>query len=266
MSRRIVSVMAILLLALAACVPAGKAPTGLGASNPTTSQTPSIQPSARPSGLPTAAVLAPTFPGAAAFASPSVTNPWYPLKPGTKWTYRGVKDGKASVDTFAVTTRTKTILGVRTTEVHDTLTQGGKPVEGTQDWYAQDAEGNVWYFGEATRKADTSGKLTNTEGSWQAGVAGATPGIIMPARPQVGQTFKQENFRGHAEDNFKIVSLDVTVSVPYGSFAGAMHTEEWTPIEPGVIDGKFYVRGIGQVSEASIQGPKEAFDLVSLSK
>ncbi|HEY3317053.1 MAG TPA: hypothetical protein VGK50_01335 [Coriobacteriia bacterium] len=249
---------------LAGCAPAAKTPSPPVISKPATT---SVQPSeAATASLPTTAAVAPKFPGAAAFSKPAVTNPWYPLTPGTTSVYHGIKDGKASVATFVVTRETTMVLGVKATVVSDVLTQDGKQVEVTTDYYAQDDTGNVWYFGESTRKADASGKLTNTEGSWKAGVNGATPGIIMPADPKVGQTFKQENFRGHAEDNFKIESLTASVTVPYGSFTGAMHTLEWTPVEPGVIDGKYYAKGVGNVAEASVQGPKETSDLVSFTK
>ena len=121
-----------------------------------------------------------------------VDNPWFPLKPGTVYRYRGVKDGQPSNEVFTVTHRAKTIQGVRCTSVSDRLYLAGRLEERTTDWYAQDPRGNVWYFGEATAELDPSGHVTSTEGSWLAGRHGARAGIYMPARPHVGQTGRQE--------------------------------------------------------------------------
>jgi hypothetical protein len=140
-----------------------------------------------------------------------VDNPWFPLEPGTTYVYRGVKDGKAARDVFAVTGRTKPILGVRCAVVTDRLYLGGRLAERTTDWYAQDRKGSVWYFGEATAELDRRGKVISTEGTWQAGVHGAQPGIYMPARPTVGQSFRQEYYKGHAEDHFRIRDLNAHV-------------------------------------------------------
>jgi hypothetical protein len=132
--------------------------------------------------------------------------------------------------------------------------------------YTQDAAGNVWYYGEATAELDGKGRVTSTEGSWQAGRDGAKPGIFMPAHPRVGQSFRQEFYKGQAEDHFQVVSLHATVNVRYTSSKHAMLTKEWTPLEPGVIDHKFYVRGIGDVSEQTVKGPTERLALVSLKR
>jgi hypothetical protein len=193
-----------------------------------------------------------------------VTNPWFPLKPGTTYVYRGTKDRRPSRDVLTVTRRTKLIEGVRTTVVRDLLFLDGKLEERTTDWYGQDKQGNVWYFGEATAELDRSGRVTSREGSWQAGVNGAKPGIYMPAHPQVGQSFRQEYYKGHAEDHFRIVSLSSSVRVPAVASHRALLTREWTPLEPGVIDRKYYVRGFGTVEELSVKGPPESAVLVSV--
>jgi hypothetical protein len=179
----------------------------------------------------------------------SVDNPWYPLRPGTTYVYRGLEQGAVSRDVVTVETRTKTILGVRCVVVHDELSVGGRVVERTDDWFTQDRDGTVWYFGEATAELDAQGHVTSTEGSWQAGVDGARPGIVMPARPRVGQSFRQEYYAGHAEDHFAIVSLTASVQTPYVSSHRAMLTREWSPLEPGVSEQKVYVRGIGLVAD-----------------
>jgi hypothetical protein len=178
-----------------------------------------------------------------------VDNPWFPLEPGTTYVYRGRKDGKPSREVLEVTNLTKTILGVRATVLHDNLYLAGKLAERTTDWYAQDADGNVWYLGEATAELDRQGHVTSREGSWQAGMDGAEAGIYMPARPKVGESFSQEFYKGHAEDHFKVVSLHAGVRAPYASSKAALQTREWTPLEPGKIDFKYYVRGVGTVKE-----------------
>jgi hypothetical protein len=194
-----------------------------------------------------------------------VDNPWFPLKPGTTYVYRGVKEGQASRQVLVVTHLTKTIRGVRTTVLHDNLYLGGRLHERTTDWYAQDRDGNVWYFGEETAELDRSGRVTSTEGSWQAGVDGAEAGIYMPASPKVGGTFRQEFYKGHAEDHFRVLSLHAAVRVPYASSQNALKTREWTPLEPSVIDFKFYVRGIGTVKEQSADGSERGV-LVSVRR
>jgi hypothetical protein len=188
------------------------------------------------------------------------------LIPGTTFVYRGVKDEKAARDVFAVSQATKTIQGVRCTAVLDRLFLAGRLAERTTDWYAQDVRGNVWYFGEATAELDRSGHVTSTEGSWQAGRDGAQAGIYMTARPRVGQSRRQEFYEGHAEDRFAVLTLRASVSVPYVSSNRALLTKEWTPLEPGTLDHKYYVRGIGQVKEVATRGPTERTELVSVRR
>ena len=193
----------------------------------------------------------------------TIDNPWFPLIPGSRYRYEGVKDGNPAIDVMRVTHRIKRILGVPATVVDDRLYERGKLAEKTLDYYAQDGSGNVWYFGEDTEELDSHGKVTSTEGTWQAGVHGAKAGIFMPPHPRVGQAFRQEFYKGHAEDHFKVLSLHASVSVPFISSTRALKTKEWTPLEPGVIDTKYYVRGIGTVYEATVRGGDERSRLVS---
>lgn len=195
-----------------------------------------------------------------------VDNPWFPLRSGTTYVYRGEKDGEPSRELLTVTSLTKTIQGVRCTVLHDRLYLSGRLEERTTDWYAQDAKGNVWYYGEKTAELDRHGRVTSTEGSWQAGVDGAKAGIYMPAQPKVGQSFAQEFYAGHAEDHFRVRSLDASVSVPYATSRHALLTEEWTPLEPGVIDHKLYVRGVGTVKEQTVKGGHELNVLVTVRR
>lgn len=198
--------------------------------------------------------------------APRVTNQWFPLRPGTTYVYRGARDGQPSREVLTVTHLTKVIQGVRCTVVSDRLYVRGRLHERTTDWYAQDRRGAVWYFGEQTAELDAKGRVTSTEGTWQSGVDGAKAGIYMPARPRVGQSFRQELYAGHAEDHFRVLSLNVSVSVPYISSRHALLTKEWTPLEPGVIDHKLYVRGVGTVKEETVKGGSERNVLVAVQR
>jgi hypothetical protein len=198
--------------------------------------------------------------------SARVDNPWFPLKPGTVLTYQGVKDGEPSREVLTVTHRTKRIDGVPVVVVSDRLYLRGRLEERTTDWYSQDGRGNVWYFGEDTAELDRNGRVKSTEGSWRSGRDGARAGIFMPAHPRVGQSFRQEFYKGQAEDHFKVLSLHAAVRVPYGSFRNVLLTREWTPLEPGVIDHKYYVRGIGTVLEQTVKGGDERNELVSFRR
>jgi hypothetical protein len=196
--------------------------------------------------------------------SAHVDNPWFPLAPGTIAVYRGVKDGRAARDVVTVTRRTRLVAGVTCRVVHDRLSLDGRPAERTTDWYAQDEAGNVWYFGEQTAELDRQGRVTGTGGSWQAGVDGAKPGIFMPARPRLGMAYRQELYPGRAEDRFRIIGLFHGTVPPRAP--STLLTEEWTPLEPGVLDHKLYARGIGTVVERSVRGGDELLELASLRR
>jgi hypothetical protein len=204
-------------------------------------------------------------PDPAAFTG-RVTNPWFPLKRGTTFVYRGVRDGQSARDVVTVTRQTKTIQGVRCVVVKDLLWLDGKLHERTSDWYTQDTRGNVWYFGEATAELDDQGRVTTREGSWQAGRDGAKAGIYMPAHPAVGYRGRQEFYKGHAEDHFEVLSLHAEVKVPFVSSKRALLTKEWSPLEAGVIDHKYYVRGVGTVREQTVKGGEERMELVSMRR
>jgi len=202
--------------------------------------------------------------GGASAATPrfsaTVDNPWFPLKPGTVYHYRGVKDGEPSREVLTVTHRTRTIAGARCVEIRDLLYLSGKLEERTTEWYSQDDHGNVWYFGEDTAELDKHGHVTTTSGSWLAGRHGAHAGLFMFARPAAGRSAQQEYLKGEAEDHFQVLSL-------HASYQGkrALLTKEWTPLEPGVIDHKYYVRGLGTVLEQTVKGPVERNVLVSVT-
>jgi hypothetical protein len=182
------------------------------------------------------------------------------------WRYRGVKDGEQSREIMVATSKTKTIQGVACTVVSDKLYLSGELEERTLDYYAQDKDGNVWYFGEDTAELKPDGSVKTTEGSWLTGRDGAQAGIFMPAHPEVGESFRQEYLKGQAEDHFRILSLNETVKTPGASSDQAMLTMEWTPIEPNVIDHKYYVKGIGTVLEKTAKGPAERNTLLAAKK
>jgi hypothetical protein len=193
-----------------------------------------------------------------------IDNPFFPLVPKTTYVYVGTTEGSAARDEFAVTRRTKVIMGVTCREVRDQAYVDGVLAEDTLDWFAQDKDGNVWYFGEDTKELDANGNVISTEGSWQAGVNGALPGIIMEANPRVGDTYQQEFSVGVAEDMATVRALNKTVNVPFGSFKDCLETEEFTPLEPGTIDHKFYAHGVGLVQSVALRGGRERLGLVTI--
>ena len=198
----------------------------------------------------------PSPPPASEFSA-RVDNPWFPLQPGTQYVSVGVRDGQPARDVMTVTHRTTTIDGVPCVVVADRLYLRGRLAERTTDWYSQDKAGNVWYFGEDTAELDKAGKVTSTSGTWQAGANRARPGIFMSAHPKVGQSFQQEFAKGEAEDHFKVIAV---------LGANAVSTREWTPLEPGTLDSKTYVRGVGTVLELTVKGGDERLELVSMTK
>lgn len=195
---------------------------------------------------------------------PNVTNRWFPLAGGTTYVYTGTKDGKPALDVYAVSKRTKVIDGVVTRIVNDRLYLNNTLSERTTDYYAQDKCGNVWYFGENTAVLDASGHVVDTSGSFRAGVNGAQPGVYMQTTPQIGRRFRQEWSKGQAEDQFKALSTSASVTVTYGTFHNALRTAETTALEPGVLDNKYYVKGVGEVLEVTVKGPLERLQLVNV--
>ncbi len=165
---------------------------------------------------------------------------------------------------MVVTHDTKRIMGVECVVVNDKATENGELIEQTLDWYAQDKEGNVWYFGEDSKESE-NGKVTSTEGSWEAGKDGAKPGIMMQAHPKVGQSYRQEYYKGVAEDMAQVLSFNESASVPYGSFDHLLVTRDWNPLEPGQeVVRKYYAAGVGKIMEVPAKGPPEPIELVDV--
>jgi hypothetical protein len=197
---------------------------------------------------------------------PAIDNRYLPFEPGTTLRYRGVaENGKTpQLDTETVTRQTKRIIGVECTVVLDTVSSRGKPVERTLDWYAQDRKGNVWYFGEDARDFQ-NGRFVKASDSWQTGVDGAQPGVIMEAHPKPGDAYRQEYYPGHAVDQAEVLG-HAAVKVPFRSFPKALVTVERSALEPGAREKKFNVAGIGVVAERVVKGNHERFDLVGVSR
>ena len=194
-----------------------------------------------------------------------VDNRFFPLTPGTTYFYQGEKDGIPSSDEFIVTHQNQRIAGVNCTVVRDRAYENGVLVEDTIDWFAQDTDGNVWYFGEDTKELDANGNVISTEGSWQAGVNGAQPGIIMEAHPRVGDKYQQEFASGVAEDMAKVASVNKTATVSYGSFDDVLVTREWSPLDPGSVEEKYYADGVGFILGVTIKGGDERTELVRIT-
>jgi hypothetical protein len=194
-----------------------------------------------------------------------IDNAYFPLVPGTRFVYRGTQGGDPRKVSVLVTHKTKQILGIRAVVVLDQVLVGGKPEEKTFDWYAQDKHGNVWYLGENSSDF-VKGKWVRSDGSWEAGVDGARPGIVMEAKPSVGDAYRQEYYKGHAEDMASILSNHSSVSVPYRTSNKALVTKEWTPLERGVVEHKYYVRRVGNVRTVTVKGGSEEERLVSVTR
>lgn len=209
-----------------------------------------------------AALPVPVLPPPSRFAA-RVTNQWFPLRPGSVYRYTGVKDGKRALDVMTVTHLTRKIAGITSTVVRDRLYLNDVLEERTTDWYAQDKLGNVWYLGERTAELDARGHVRSTSGSWLTGVRDAHAGIFMPGHPSVGDTGRQEYLKGQAEDQFKVLSLHARVHSPGASSSRALLTQETSALEPGVLDHKLYVKGVGTVIEDTIRGPRERLVLQS---
>lgn len=192
-----------------------------------------------------------------------INNSYFPLTPGTTFVYEGESEDEIIRYEAFVSNETRNVMGVNTTVVRAREYVDGELSEETFDWYAQDMDGNVWYFGEDSKEYE-DGKVVSTAGSWEAGIDGAKPGIIMKGNPQVGDTYRQEYLVDEAEDMAEVISLNESVSIDYGSFENCLNTKEWTPLEPGIEENKYYAAGIGLVLEVKVKGGSERLELVDI--
>ena len=189
----------------------------------------------------------------------TIDNPWYPLKPGTVMIYQGSKDDRRADRQVEVTAKTKVVAGVTCLVVEDRVALGGNPAEKTIAYYAQDKAGNVWYFGEESQELDKKGNVTKSE-SWQTGVDGATPNLIMSAQPEIGDHF----FHPYTNANTEVLSLEALVEVPYGTYSAALQIKEWNPDETDILSHIFFEKGIGEVRDVDVQGHSEDLQLVDM--
>jgi hypothetical protein len=190
----------------------------------------------------------------------AIDNPFSPMLPGMSWTYRSAGSEGAETIVVTVTHRTRIVDGVRATVVRDVVTTRDGVVEDTYDWFAQDTAGNVWYLGEDTT-AYEDGRASK-EGSWEAGEDGAKAGIVMLADPDVGDAYQQEYYPGEAEDRGEVLAVDAAVRIPLGRFTGLVKTADTTPLEPEVVEHKYYAEGVGLVYEEGISGGDDRVRLV----
>jgi hypothetical protein len=199
--------------------------------------------------------------------STRIDNPWWPMAPGSRWVYRVTDvDGTEQRVVVTVTRWTKTVAaGIEARVVRDVVTEDGQRVEVTDDWYAQDDCGNVWYLGEDTTEYE-DGTPVSKAGSWEAGVDGAQAGVIMPADPAAGMAYRQEYYAGEAEDQAAVLSTDEQLEVPAGHFEPALLTKDFTPLEPDVLEYKLYARGVGPVLVLGVSGGSTREELIRFNR
>jgi len=183
----------------------------------------------------------------------AIDNPYLPLKPGARWVYEGVEDGETERIEVVVTDERREVMGISATVVRDTVFADDELIEDTLDWFAQDRDGNVWYLGEDSKEFE-DGEVVSTQGSWEAGVDGALPGILMLAQPEVGDAYRQEYYEGEAEDLGEVVEIGASETTPAGDFDDIVVIREWNPLEPEVVEDKYHAPGVGVVLESVVEG------------
>jgi hypothetical protein len=199
--------------------------------------------------------------------STDIDNPYWPMRPLTRWTYHEVDEqGDVTVNTVIVTELTKRVAsGVHARVVRDTARLHGQIVEDTFDWYAQDGNGTVWYFGEDTAEFE-NGKISSREGSWEAGKDGARAGIIVPAHPRRGMRYRQEYSKGNAEDNGEVLSVDEMADVPAGHYDSMLLTKDTSTLERRALEYKLYAKGVGPAVSLGVSGDIDRESLVKVDR
>jgi len=231
-----------------------------GCGSPTSSSTPRV--SAAATAVYPVDIKPENFP-----APTTIDNPYYPLVPGTRLVYEGNGADGAEKITTEVTRGTKVVNGVKTVVVHDFVTHNGKLAEDTYDWYAQDKDGSVWYVGEDTHKLDEkTGQLSDTAGSWEFGKDNAQPGIIMKAKPRVGDSYRQEYRKGQAEDQADVIKSGETATVKAGTFKDLIRTKDYSTLDPSVVEEKLFAPSVGLIYEKQVNGPAEKIELVTIEE
>ncbi len=196
-----------------------------------------------------------------------IDHPYWPMEVGTRWTLRETDEkGRAVKIVMVVTRDTKEIAnGITARVVRDTVYLDGSIIEDTFDWYAQDSAGNIWYLGEDTAEFK-NGEITTKEGSFEAGVDGAFAGVIMPADPQPGMMYRQEYYKGVAEDNGEVLSTHEFAEVPFGLFRDVLLIKDTITLEPDVLEYKLYAPGVGPVLILDVSGGAGREELIMVDK
>jgi len=250
-------------LGVAAVLALGVAACGGDTTATVTQATPTGSSSPTGSGLPQGSEAVKLDP--AEFTT-KIDNPYWPMSPGSRWVYSETDtQGTNQKVVVEVTDKTKTIAnGIEARVIRDTASENGKPVEITDDWYAQDSAGNVWYLGEATAEYKNGG-VTSTAGSFEAGVDGAQAGIAMPANSEPGMAYRQEYYKGVAEDKGAVITVgEEQVEVPFGHFnTDILMTRDLVPLEPKVQELKFYAPDVGPLLSVHTDGAGGRAELVS---
>ncbi|CAN5632777.1 hypothetical protein BH24ACT14_BH24ACT14_08030 [soil metagenome] len=269
--------MVLLAITLGGCsdAPAESSPTRPAAPRSEAATTEAVaQPSAEPSSATGQVAARPQLPRGddpvklyPADFTTKIDNPYSPMAPRTRWTYREIdEEGKQLKVVVIVTNQTKEIAnGITARVVRDTVTEAGELVEDTFDWYAQDNDGNVWYLGEDTAEFE-NGKIATKSGSWEAGVDGALAGIIMPGDPRAGLRYRQEYYKGEAEDNGGVLSTREMADVPAGHYDNVLLTKDTNAIEPNVLEYKLYAKGVGPVLALGISGGVGREELLNVDR
>lgn len=194
----------------------------------------------------------------------TINNQFLVLTPGSTFIYTGeTEEGTERVE-VEVLSETRVVMGIICVVVRDREFLENELIEDTHDWFAQDKDGNVWYFGEEVDNYE-DGVIANHYGSWEAGVDGAQPGIIMLGNPVIGLQYRQELYSGEAEDQGEVVGNNESVTVAAGTFNGCLKIKETNPLDPEVLEYKYYANGVGLVKVEIIQNPLETEELVSFN-
>jgi hypothetical protein len=196
----------------------------------------------------------------------AIDNPYFPLSPGSTFLYSGTKDNSKLIMQVTVTKTTRKITNVTCIEVDSTLTVDDKLAEKTVNWYAQDKQGNVWSFGRSVKEYSPAGKVTSTASTWLAGTKGALPGMVIQANPTVDLTYRQDYYKGHAEDMAQVLSLNQTVTGTSASYDNVLQIKEWTPLQPAIVVNKWYAKGVGLIMSKVVQGGNQELQLTEAKK
>ncbi len=196
----------------------------------------------------------------------SIDNPYFPLVPGSTALFSGTSGTGKLIEQVTVSKKTRKIMNVTCVEVSSTLTVNDKLSENTINWYAQDKQGNVWLFGASVKKYNASGKVSSTAGTWQAGSKGALPGIVMQANPGADLTYRQDYYKGKAEDMAQVLSLSESVTGKSGSYTNVLEIKEWSPLHPDIVVNKWYAKGVGLIMSKMVQGGNQELQLTEAKK